>query len=134
MKNTLLKIEYKGTRYSGWQVQPGVITIQQELQSVLKQICQSQVTLKVCSRTDAGVHARGQLATVLIPDRIPLAKLLRSINSLLPDDIAVTDLIEVTNEFNIRHAVSGKRYIYQIINSAVPRVFASETFLWIKST
>jgi tRNA pseudouridine38-40 synthase len=133
VKNILFKIEYKGTNYSGWQVQPNATTIQKILQEVLQKICQCPVSIQACSRTDSGVHARGQVAATAIPDQIKLSKLFFSINSLLPGDVAVVDLVQVPLGFSIRSAIAGKRYIYKVLQSAIPRVFEAETHLWKKN-
>lgn len=130
VKKILLKIEYKGTAYKGWQTQPNTVTIQQVLQETIQKICQCPISIRACSRTDSGVHARGQVAETIIPSKIKLSKLFFSINSLLPNDIAVIDLVEIPLEFSIRNSVTGKRYIYKVLQSAVPRVFEIETHLW----
>lgn len=133
MKHILIKIEYKGTRYCGWQIQPNTVTVQQTIQGVFQQICQTPISIKACSRTDSGVHAIGQVASVEIPEHLALNKLFRSVNSLLPEDIAVTDLVEIPADYNLRQHAAGKRYIYRVLQSPILRVFEAETHLLVKS-
>jgi len=133
LKNILLNIEYDGTRYKGWQKQPEVPTVEATLQEVLQQICQCSIQVRAGSRTDSGVHARGQAATVLIPRRIPLDKLLASTNALLPDDISISKAVEVAQDFSARRNNCGKRYIYQICNGPVADALQHRFFHWIKS-
>ena len=130
MKKILIKIEYIGTNYSGWQIQPNAVTVQQLIQDVFRQICQIEITVNASSRTDAGVHAKGQVATLFIPDNMALDKLFKGVNSLLPKDISIIDMVEVAEEFNVRKAAKHKRYIYRVINSPVRRVFEQKTSLW----
>ncbi|MBU2511783.1 tRNA pseudouridine(38-40) synthase TruA [bacterium] len=130
MKNLLLKIEYLGKHFCGWQIQPNAITIEGTIKEVLEKICQCQITLKACSRTDSGVHAKGQVATAQVPETIKLNRLFISLNALLPENIAVTDLVEVPAEFSVRRGKKRKRYTYRIINSPIPRVFYRDTSIW----
>jgi len=133
LKNILLKIEYQGTRYKGWQIQPKVITVEETIATVLQRICQCKVLLKASSRTDAGVHARGQVATVLIPEHIPLQRLFFSLNSLLPDDISVLDAVQVPAGFSARKDNRGKRYIYQILNAPVGKALYHDFYHWVRA-
>lgn len=132
-KNILIKIEYQGTNYHGWQIQPNDVTIQEKIQDVLRLIFQTDITVKACSRTDSGVHARGQLANFDIPVKTPLRKLFCSLNSLLPDDIAIVDLVEGESGYSVREQNRGKRYIYRINNGAIPRAIGNEFYWWVKS-
>jgi len=132
LKNILIKIEYEGTRYNGWQIQPNVPTVQKVINKVLRIICQFPVSVSGCSRTDSGVHASCQIANIFIPDTIPLARLIVSANSLLPDDIAITDIAEVSGDYRIKHTNSGKRYLYQIFNSRIKPLKDRQYQLWVK--
>ncbi len=131
LKNILLKIEFEGTHYKGWQIQPNVVTVEETMERVIAQICQCDVRLKSSSRTDAGVHARGQVAIVIIPDHIPLKKLFFSINSLLPNDISVIDIVQVENDFSARRNNQGKRYTYQILSSPVSKALYQHFYHWV---
>ncbi len=107
-----LLTEYDGTAFQGWQIQPRVRTVQQTLQDALSQLTGHPVQLNGCSRTDAGVHARGHVshfeAALSIPaDRLPLA-----LNPLLPSDLAVHAACLVDSAFHARFSAVGKRYTY----------------------
>lgn len=130
MKKILIKTEYIGTNYSGWQIQPNATTVQQVIQDAFKQILQSEISINASSRTDAGVHAKGQVATLIVPVKTPLDKLFKGVNSLLPKDISIIDMVETADEFNVRKAANKKRYVYQVLNSPVLRVFEQGTCLW----
>ena len=93
-------------------------------------VCRCEIKIKACSRTDSGVHANGQVANLFIPRETSLRKLYSSVNALLPDDIAIIDLVWVADDFSARKDNFGKRYIYQIISSPVQRVFNRDTYLW----
>jgi tRNA pseudouridine38-40 synthase len=132
LKTLLLKIEYDGKGYKGWQVQPGVPTVQGALQQVFWQICRCDIQVQAASRTDAGVHASGQIARVSIPDALSLKKLFVSINALLPNDIAVTDMIRVADDFDPRKDNIGKRYCYRILNTPVDHPLDQRYFTWVR--
>jgi tRNA pseudouridine38-40 synthase len=132
LKTLLLKIEYDGTGYRGWQVQPGVPTVQGELQRVFQQICQSDVRLQATSRTDAGVHALGQVALVRVSETIALKKLFFSVNALLPVDIAVVDMVRVADDFDPRKANTGKHYYYRILNAPVDSALDHRYSAWVR--
>ena len=111
-----LKIAYKGTNYFGWQdlgdSEPKP-TVQATIHSVLKKICKYQAcTIAGASRTDAGVHAQGQVAKVTIPVDIETGKLLQGMNSLLPDDIRIVKSESCAEEFNPNKDVKSKQYHY----------------------
>jgi len=133
LKNLLLKIEYDGTKYKGWQKQPEVTTVEKIIQQILQKICQCPVSIVACGRTDAGVHALEQVVNVKVPEQISLHKLFQSLNSLLPDDIAVLDTLQVPDLYKARMENKGKRYSYQILNSPIPKAIDHNFFLWVKS-
>lgn len=114
MPNLKLVVQYVGTAYHGWQIQPGVPTIQGALQAGLQVILRQPVTLVGAGRTDAGVHARAQVASFRFEGSVLPARLHRSINSILPADIAVLSIEEVEEEFHARHSARGRRYRYQV--------------------
>lgn len=132
MKNILIKIEYEGTRYKGWQVQPNVVTVEEIVKNVFQIIFQRPIHISACSRTDSGVHASGQIANIYIPEIISLGNLQNSANSLLPNDIAITNIVEVSKDYRIKNTNSGKRYVYQIFNSRVKPVKERQYQLWVK--
>ena len=118
MRTLKLTLAYNGTRYAGWQVQRGTKpTIQGTLQATLAHVLGERVTVVGSGRTDAGVHALGQVAHVKTRSRIPVEKLLRALNGLLPPDIAVTRIEEVTENFHAQYHAAAKRYRYTIVTS-----------------
>jgi len=117
MRNILIEIEYDGTEYHGWQVQPNGITIQAVLQDRLSQILQEPVTVVGSGRTDAGVHARCQVANFHTASSLPCGNMQKAMNALLPGDIALTKVQEVPSAFHARFSAKSKVYRYQIYNS-----------------
>ena len=110
-----MTISYDGTDFKGYQKQPKSRTIQGELEKVLKKINgDNDVSICASGRTDAGVHAMNQKAHFDLDQEIDCDKLLRSINSMLPDDIYVKDIKRVSDNFHARFDAIGKEYIYQI--------------------
>ena len=122
-----ITVQYKGTHYSGFQVQLNDKTIQGEINSVLKVLSKSEEVKSVGSgRTDAGVHALAQVMRVEIPVDIPAVGLVRGMNSLLPDDIRVLDAALVTNEFHPIYSAKSKEYNYVFTTAEVISPFANE--------
>lgn len=117
MRKIRLVVEYDGTTLSGWQRQANAPTVQQHLEDALAQLLQHEVTIAGASRTDAGVHARGQVAAFETERSIPLHGIRRGLNSLLPDAIAVRAVDEVPLEFHPRFGATGKHYRYTIYRS-----------------
>lgn len=110
-----MTFSYDGSDFKGYQKQPKARTIQGELESVLKKINgDKNVSVVASGRTDAGVHALNQKAHFELDDNMECDKLLHSMNSMLPDDIYVKNLIEVSENFHARFDATGKEYIYQI--------------------
>jgi len=124
MRNIKIILEYDGTNYSGWQIQKNTPhTIQQKLQDVLTEINKSSVKVIAAGRTDAGVHARGQVANFFLDVPIPLNKIPASINRLLPGDIICKEACEVSVDFHARYDARGKKYRYRILNQSLRDVF-----------
>ena len=113
-----LRLEYRGTRYHGWQVQPQVVTIQGTLEACLARITNGPVRLHAAGRTDAGVHALGQVAHFDTTSAIALPALVRGLNSLLPEDIVVLQATEVPSDFHARYSAQQKTYAYMVHNHA----------------
>lgn len=127
----LLEIAYDGTNYSGWQIQPHCIAVQQILQEILTGLYNRQpIHLIGSSRTDAGVHAQGFAASFLTPVRpdIPPEKILRASNRLLPPDIKLRSVREVPLEFHARYDALGKAYTY-VLNLGAPSPF-TDRYAW----
>ena len=120
MRQIKLVIEYEGTNYHGWQIQPHVRTIQEEISKKISQMTGEQVTLLGAGRTDAGVHAWGQVACFQTNSRIPLEGFYRGLNSLLPPDIVIKSVEEVAENFHPQFSARSKIYQYVILNQKVP--------------
>ena len=117
MPNYAALIEYDGTRYHGWQRQANSRTIQEEIEKALTISCnQSSIAVTGSGRTDAGVHARGQVAHFSLPanDAITPDKLQRSLNGLLPDEIAILDIDQVPDAFHARFDARSRHYSYYV--------------------
>jgi len=119
LRNVRMRIEYDGTRYFGWQVQDGKPTVQGELERALKEITGRETTLIGSGRTDAGVHAVGQVANFLTASRIPCAKWPMALNAHLPEDIRVVDAEDVPQEFHSQFGAKRKTYVYTVLNRDV---------------
>ncbi len=115
-RNLRLLLEYDGSRYHGWQRQAGDLSIQQVIEEALERLTGAPVRLIGSGRTDAGVHALGQVANFRTPSSIPLKAFHEGLNSMLPDDIAVLEAIEVPPEFHARKAALSKTYEYRLLN------------------
>jgi tRNA pseudouridine38-40 synthase len=114
-----LIIEYDGTDFSGWQRQAGQRTVQQCLEEAFATMTGGTACVRGAGRTDAGVHADGQVASVEVASRIPALGFMRGLNSNLPRDIAVLDVADMPAGFNARWGARGKIYRYQIWNHPV---------------
>jgi len=109
-----LVLEYDGTQYHGWQVQPNLSTIQGTLEATIRKVAQHEVPVTAAGRTDAGVHALGQVAHFSTTARLTAEEWLRALNGLLPSDIAVQALEEVPDAFHARYSAKSKLYRYRI--------------------
>jgi tRNA pseudouridine38-40 synthase len=118
MRHIRLVVEYDGTGLHGWQRQANGPTVQQHLEEALARLVSHEVTVTGASRTDAGVHARGQVASFRTDKPIPLHGIRRGLNSLLPAQIAVRDATEVADDFHPRFSALGKHYRYTILARA----------------
>ncbi len=111
-----LTIEYDGTDYCGWQLQSNQQSVQGRIEAALAQIFQTAVRVHGSGRTDAGVHARGQIASVVLPREFAPDDLKRALNALLPYDIAVTAAERVPENFNPRRDALSRVYEYRLLN------------------
>ena len=114
MRNIKLIIEYDGTSYVGWQLQPNGVSIQQVMEEALAALLHEPVRLHSSGRTDAGVHARGMVACFSTERAIPLRAFSDGLNSHLPPDIVVREAAEAAPDFHPRYAAKGKLYRYTI--------------------
>ncbi len=119
MRRIRLKVAYDGTGYYGWQVQPGLPTLQGTLEDVFSEIEKQPVHVAGSGRTDAGVHALEQVAAVTLVNPIPLLNLRRAANRLLPPQIRILHTEEVHPGFDPRHDAKAKTYEYRIWRSEV---------------
>lgn len=132
-KNFKLTIEYDGTRYHGWQVQPNGPSIQQEIESALHTMTRQKIKLLGSGRTDAGVHALGQVANFTCNTAITPEAFQKGLNSILPDDIVIRHVMEVPLQFHARYDAKSKRYRYHILNQPVPSAIERHYTWWIRS-
>jgi tRNA pseudouridine38-40 synthase len=119
-----LTVEYEGEAYQGWQIQPGGPTVQEVLEKALATALREPVRVRGAGRTDAGVHACGQVAAVRVT-RVPpdLRRLQKSLNALTPDDIAIRELAVVDDAFDPRRDARSRVYEYRILNAPAPSPF-----------
>lgn len=119
MRNVRLTLEYEGTNYCGWQLQKRskAKSVQEIVEVALRRILQEKVKLIGSGRTDSGVHALAQVANFKTKSALSLEKLQRSLNSLLPADIAVREIEEAGRDFHSRYSASSKVYRYSILNT-----------------
>lgn len=129
-----LVIEYDGTDLSGWQRQANGPTVQQHLEEALESLCGEPIAITGASRTDAGVHARGQVAHFDWGERVlPLHNLVRALNSALPDSIAVLEAADVADDFHARFDARAKDYRYLIDNGAVRSPLLRRRTWWVRA-
>ncbi len=123
MRNIKLIIEYEGTYYHGWQVQPGLKTIQGLLRSKLSMITKADTQVTGAGRTDAGVHALGQVAHFRTDSRMTPEEFKVALNSVLPKDIVIKHVEEAGDDFHARYSATGRTYRYTILNDTTPSAF-----------
>lgn len=117
MPRTLkLLIAYDGTRFAGWQRQKGHRSVQEVLEKTLQKILQEKVHVTGAGRTDAGVHAAGQVAHIVIRSSMPIPTLHRALNAVLPEDVLVRSIRPAPRGFHARYSAKAKHYRYSIWN------------------
>lgn len=126
-----LVLEYDGTAYCGWQVQPNGPTVQEKLEAAILRITGAAVRVAGAGRTDAGVHAAGQVASFHTASRLPPSRLLAALNAVLPPDIAVLSVEDAAPSFHARFSAKGRRYRYTILNRPVRPAFGRRTALHV---
>ena len=138
---TRLDIEYDGSGFRGWAVQHGLRTVQGELESALQTVLREPVELTVAGRTDAGVHAWGQVASFesnadpaatgrAAEEAAGIDSLAKRLNGLLPDDVSVTTATQVPNGFDARRDARSRTYCYRVQNRPAPSPFERGRSLW----
>ena len=120
MRRIKLIVAYDGTEYSGWQIQPEAPTIEMCLDKAIHELTGENVHVTGASRTDAGVHAYGNVAVFDTESTIPGDRFTFALNRFLPDSIVIQDSWEVSGDFHPRHCNTRKTYEYRILNTAVP--------------
>ena len=108
----ILVIEYDGSEFSGWQVQPGYRTVQGEIESALRNLMQEQIRINGAGRTDAGVHALGQVANFHSMSSLYPSQIQKGLNGIMPEDIRILDVKECDRTFNARSKATGRTYRY----------------------
>ncbi len=144
-KNFRLKISYDGTRYYGWEHQPGKDTIQGKIELVLSKMMgldpapeeffgeNAPVEVIASGRTDAGVHAKAQVANTYLDTNLSAEEIRDYLNTYLPDDIAVTDVKEVSERFHARYNAVGKTYQYTCFDGPVKPVFNRKYYTYLET-
>ncbi len=118
-----LTLEYDGSNYSGWQLQPRHDSIQGRIEAALERIFAAPVRVFGSGRTDAGVHARGQVASISIPRPFDADELQRALNAMLPPDIVVLDISPAPDDFDPRRAARSRVYEYRVLNRKIASAF-----------
>lgn len=130
MRNFRIVIQYEGTRYQGWQKQNSTEnTLQGKFETLLSRMAGEPVEIAASGRTDAGVHAFGQVANFHMDTQMTPQELMERINSYLPEDVAVISCEEAAERFHSRLNAVKKTYRYRILNSSVPHVF-DRRYVW----
>jgi tRNA pseudouridine38-40 synthase len=125
-----LGIEYDGSRFLGWQTQPGGGGIQDAVESALAEIAGQPVSVMAAGRTDRGVHARGQVAHFDTDAARPASAWVRGVNAFLPDSVAVLWSVEVSSEFHARYGAVARTYRYELLNRPVRPALSAANVGW----
>ena len=124
---------YCGDNYNGWQRQKNAVGIQNVIENVLSKVYDDKILIAGSGRTDTGVHALGQVFNYSAEKYFDNNTLMRALNSLLPPDIAVYEIIDVTKEFHSGKSIKSKTYLYKIVNSPIHNPFLINRALWIRN-
>ena len=132
-RNIALQVAYDGTAYAGFQRQtPPIVAVQNVLEEKLETIFGDTIELAAAGRTDAGVHAYGQVVNFFTDGTIPTDRIPRAVNSLLPDDITVKAAWEADREFSARHSATSKTYLYRIQTGETPNPMTARYAWYIR--
>ncbi len=132
LQNYAMRLAYDGSSFQGWQVQPHGPSIQGRLEEALRILARRPVKVYGSGRTDAGVHALGQVANFRLPPGQDLRKLRASLNGLAGPFISVQAVVPIAADFHARHSARGKRYRYQLYNRPYPPLFAPQCTWWLR--
>jgi tRNA pseudouridine38-40 synthase len=125
-----LTLEYDGTRFRGWAVQPNLRTVEGVVREALDWVYSSHENLTVAGRTDTGVHALGQVASVDVEGRPPVVRAAEALNTALPDDVSVITAEEVAPDFHARHSALARTYRYRIWRRRIHSPFELHRSYW----
>jgi tRNA pseudouridine38-40 synthase len=125
-----LTLEYDGTGFRGWAVQPGLRTVEGAVRHALQSVFPSYDGLVVAGRTDTGVHALGQVASVEVDGGPPPERAADALNAVLPDDVAVLSAEAATADFHARHSARARSYRYRIFRRRTPSPFELRRSYW----
>ena len=123
MRRARMTIAYKGDQFHGFAINPGVDTVASSLEGALAQILQEEVRVTPAGRTDAGVHAWGQVIGVDLPDRVNLPVLIKQLNSLCGPSIAILEAVWTKPDFHARYTALWRSYRYTVLNTETPNPF-----------
>jgi len=129
MRNLKVILSYDGADFAGWQVQPDAATVQGTLASVIGRVTGEKVLPQGSGRTDAGVHALGQVMTFVTESSVPTENFVKAMNDLLPASIRVLQVSEAAPEFHARHSARGKTYRYRIYRGSICPPFVAR-YVW----
>lgn len=127
--NYKMIIQYDGSRFYGWQRQPNQDTVQGRIENVLSRMCDMELEVIGAGRTDAGVHAKGMVANVVLDTELTEAEIRDYLNRYLPDDIAVLKVQQASPRFHARYNAIGKTYQYTCFDGVVKNVFERK-YMW----
>ncbi len=131
MANVKLLVAYDGTDFRGLAPNAGVRTVVGELQRVLEPLVGGVPEIVMSGRTDAGVHAWGQVLSLVVPDHADLARIQASVNARLGPEVVVRSIEPVDDDFSARFSATGRRYRYLVVNRDVPDPFLARTAWWV---
>ena len=134
VRNVRVLIAYDGSRFFGWQRQAGLESVQEGLEEGLEALVGDRVVVHGSGRTDAGVHALGQVASFHIDTRIQDEKLLFALNHHIPEGVVLLDLETCADDFHAQYSARGKRYLYLIRSTRFPPPFGRQYCLWTRKT
>jgi tRNA pseudouridine38-40 synthase len=125
-----LQLEYDGSGFRGWAAQPGLRTVEQTFRDAVEQAFPRVGDLAVAGRTDTGVHALAQVASVEIGGGPPVERAAEALNAVLPDDLAVTAAEEAAPDFHARHSARARTYRYRVYRRRAPSPFEQRRSWW----
>lgn len=132
IRRVALKIQYDGLNFHGWQIQNSGRTVQGEIENALLVMTGKKISITASGRTDAGVHALGQIAHCDLSINIPLEKICRCLNGIMPKDVSIVNAYEVSADFHARYSACEREYLYLIYNHKYCSPFIQNRALWVK--